>query len=413
MSTHSFVAHFLKQNNYLETLKAFEKEHGSPISTETGHDESLDQIIQDRVSFSKDFEILDLLLNDANQAIVDQELPNWSTPYPSTKYKLKEVTGLTISAAIVTDKVIASSNDGSISIYDYEGNRLSRKERFLGGVVAKSVVSVGKNDVLIVGMNGNIYLCRLEGDELVKLFDLALHKGLVVDCGYAEVNQNRYFVTIGWDKMVKLVKISKDKIEEIATYKLTLAGTCIGVCGYNGSVIVVLGRTESTLLDVLALENLENNVPEMVPVYKISLNDAEFMANGFTPRCISIAQGKTKPLIAVATSQEPFMRVIIVSLSKEAIESKDNKVRRGQILTNTNSMAPQDKFSQPLICWRQPHASGVWAFGEDGIIRCLDVKKQQVVAAIDGHKGRVKCVAMGTKMVTFGADKKAYRWTEN
>ena len=82
-------------------------------------------------------------------------------------------------------------------------------------------------------------------------------------------------------------------------------------------------------------------------------------------------------------------------------------------MTNTNSMAPQDKFSQPLICWRQPHASGVWAFGEDGIIRCLDVKKQQVVAAIDGHKGRVKCVAMGTKMVTFGADKKAYRWTEN
>lgn len=412
MSTHSFVAHFLKQNNYLETLKAFEREHGSPISTETGHDESLDQIIQDRVSFSKDFEILDLLLDDANQAIVDRELPNWSTPYPSTKHKLEEVSGLTVSAAIVGDKVIASSNDGSISVYDEEGKRVSRKERFLGGVVAKAVVGVGRNDVLIVGMNGIIHLCRVEECDLVKLSDLALHKGLVVDCGYAEVALDRYVATVGWDKMVKLVKITNDKIEEIAAYKLTLAGTCVGVCGYAGRVIVVLGRTESTLLDVLAWETAGTHGPELIPVYKISLNDAEFMANGFTPRCLSVAQGATKPLIAVATSQEPYMRVIVVSLSKEAIESKDGKVRRGQILTNTNSMAPQDKFSQPLISWRQPQASGVWAFGEDGVIRCLDVKKQQVVAAIDGHKGRVKCVAMGANMVTFGADREAYRWTE-
>ncbi|RLV82589.1 Uncharacterized protein JA9_003741 [Meyerozyma sp. JA9] len=412
MSTHSFVAHFLKQNNYLETLKAFEREHGSPISTETGHDESLDQIIQDRVSFSKDFEISDLSLDDANQAIVDRELPNWSTPYPSTKHKLEEVSGLTVSAAIVGDKVIASSNDGSISVYDEEGKRVSRKERFLGGVVAKAVVGVGRNDVLIVGMNGIIHLCRVEECDLVKLSDLALHRGLVVDCGYAEVASDRYVATVGWDKMVKLVKITNDKIEEIAAYKSTLAGTCVGVCGYAGRVIVVLGRTESTLLDVLAWETAGTQGPELVPVYKISLNDAEFMANGFTPRCLSVAQGATKPLIAVATSQEPYMRVIVVSLSKEAIESKDGKVRRGQILTNTNSMAPQDKFSQPLISWRQPRASGVWAFGEDGVIRCLDVKKQQVVAAIDGHKGRVKCVAMGANMVTFGADREAYRWTE-
>lgn len=406
MSVPSFIAEYLQQNNYLKTLKAFEIEHGTPISTHTGHNETLEQILCDRISYTADFEIKGLQLSDKNQAIVDQELPKWSTPYAKSQQEIPGITGLVIAAGIIEKKLILSTNDGTVKVCNTEGKLLWQKPRFLDGVVTRAIVVIDKHRILAIGMNGSAYLYGMDGDELHRKAKIDLHRGLIIDSNYAVVGNKTYAVTLGWDKWIKVMEIGEESLDEIASYQTTLPGTCIGITDAYGRATVVLGHTESTLLQVLELEH--GSEQKLKPIYKISLNDAEFMTHAFTPRNIKIAATGNGPLVAVATSEQPYMRVIVLKLQSDT--AKDNSVLRNQVLTNTNTGVPQDKFSQPLISWRHP-ATGIWVFGEDGIVRGIDVQSQREVVSIVGHKSRIKCVAVGEAIVTFASDQSVSIYT--
>ena len=99
------------------------------------------------------------------------------------------------------------------------------------------------------------------------------------------------------------------------------------------------------------------------------------------------------PLIAVGTSHEPYMRLIIVPLQDLANEPS---IKRNQIIKNLNTMSPQDRYSQPIIAWRlqksnNNKASGVWVMGDDGTIRGIDIVEDQVIVELkDGHQGKIK-----------------------
>lgn len=157
---------------------------------------------------------------------------------------------------------------------------------------------------------------------------------------------------------------------------------------------------------------------QLTQLYKISLNDAEFTASGFSPRLITIHDADV-PLIAVATSHEPFMRLIIVPLLDI---SSNIPIKRNQIIKNLNTMSPQDKYSQPIIAWRlckeeDDRASGVWVMGDDGVIRGIDIIDDRVAIELnDGHNGKIKDFISFIdqngveKLVTSGVDKEIIEW---
>lgn len=114
-------------------------------------------------------------------------------------------------------------------------------------------------------------------------------------------------------------------------------------------------------------------------------------------------------LLAVATSSEPHMKVIIVRLlfpststidesrhsapdatvtqASQALEALALQNREdAAILIQANTFAPQTSYSTPQVAWR-PDGSGVWVNGDDGVVRGIEIKTGKVVALLkDGHE---------------------------
>ena len=100
---HKLIADYLKENNYLETLKQFENEHGNPIPATKLLDESLSDIINDRIQYNT---LLDdnktnegvINVNDELapelKVIITQQFSNWITPFPHQPSKLIDIDGL-------------------------------------------------------------------------------------------------------------------------------------------------------------------------------------------------------------------------------------------------------------------------------------------------------------------------------
>lgn len=411
MSIYDLIGNFLKDKGFEETLSAFEREYGKPIDTVLHEDEeSLFDIIADRNKFrtikgqgdGEDVDVNGLGTKDDDLLlprlqIIAGKLPNWTIPYPKNLQILAGVGGLVISSCILqSGTVVVSTADLKIHVIEGKG-KMSTHSRPIGGVVVKKVVPLGEGDrVLLCGMNGKVYICKCGEQQFDVIEEFQAHNKLITDI---QVYQGRYIVTLGWDFLLKVFNIDKDcKVEPLAECKLSVQGTCFTVTQFEGRDYVVLGKNEHTLLEVYDLNGLELQ-------YKISLNDAIFSTAGFTPRCV-ISNGGA---IVVATSHEPFMRLIIVTLSNEG-----GSIRRDQIIRNLNTMAPQDKFSHAIIGWRNDY-SGIWCAGEDGIVRGIDIKQQRVIVEMPSHKGKIKSFSYGLQsgeeiFITSGVDRELKLW---
>lgn len=217
---------------------------------------------------------------------------------------------------------------------------------------------------MLLGMSGKLYLTDEKFNEIEVIDTLSR---FIIDANHVHSNGVDYIVILTWNSMLKLVKLNESSV--VAALKLDQQGTCFDITTYRGEIVIVLGKLENTLLDVITIQE-----EQFASKYKISINDAEFTTSSFSPRFITISQKGGIPLVAVATSHEPYMRVIITSLI-DFETSPLPPIARHQIIKNLNTLSPQDKFSQPLIAWRHnsEKESGIWVMGDDGVVRGLDL----------------------------------------
>lgn len=413
MSVHSFVAHFLKEHGYHETLRTFEAEYGKAISTDLPHAEALDDIIADRMKYlSTDTKpVHDRLLDPALKEIKSGQIKEWSAPYPQKSDDFVLVSELVVDSAVIEVEgkkfILLGTSKMSLVVADFEtGEKVLTLKNVIGRIVIRKVV-VASQYVLLCGMNGKIYMGEFSENMLqfTIIAEEQIHPRLVADLKVVKWKDSYHLVSLGWDLMVKVFEVSPAGLAlKGEPYKLSNQGCCMDVCVYQEKLVVLVGKNEITLLDVLCMEH-----ETLELVFKIALNDAEFSASGFTPRCVRIFNEGGVPLVAVGTSHEPYMRVVLVSLKELGTEGSN--IRRDQIITNINTLSPQDKYSQAQIEWRHD-GSGLWVIGEDGDVRGLDLEKEEIVLDLKKHDGRIKAVVVEDDvLVTCGVDRRVVKWT--
>lgn len=428
---HKLIAHFLQENNYPETLKQFESEHGSPIEPSKLIDESLTEIINDRINFSQLSNQFENQINIHDEhdvsndikAIVDHQFRHWISPSPTHREKLIDLDGLVISSSYHNGLVYMSTSSSKVYVLEQDGKSIHHTTF---PVVIKKIIPL-ENDhdelqLLFVGMNGMFYLSEWKDDTLNTITEFPAHKRLIVDAKYIKFNDTRYIITLGWDFYLRLIKLENQQFSVLSEVKLTQQGTCFDVTNYENQLVIVLGKLENTLLDVYTI-----NQDQLGLLYKISLNDAEFTSSSFSPRCITIQSNAAIPVIAVATSHEPYMRLIIVSLKEIELIQQDSQnapIKRNQIIKNLNTMSPQDKYSQPIISWRlihpentHPKNSGVWIMGDDGVIRGVDLIHEKPILTLSGaHQGKIKEFITyfdseyNERLISCGVDREVTIW---
>ncbi|OBA24063.1 hypothetical protein METBIDRAFT_30409 [Metschnikowia bicuspidata var. bicuspidata NRRL YB-4993] len=422
MSVHSFIAHFLKENGYKETLRTFEAEHGNIILPELPHEETLETIIADRLRYlsidQKNGPDYDEVLSDDLQAVKSTQLKPWLAPYPKTPLELGPVSELIVDCAILTQKTgeyaLLATSAKSLVVADLRTKKVVLKiQAVIGNVVVRRIVVAG-DLVLLCGMNGKVTSGRLSENlcGFDALSETQIHPRLVTDIKVVTWHGETYVVSMGWDFHVKVHVVDKSdgfKLKPVGTpYKLANQGSCLDAVVYENKLYVLVCKREITLMDVLCLNEKEAFYLDC----RLALNDAEFSASGFSPMCVKIFQENEVacPLVAVGTSHEPHMRVIVVLL-REVGQKDDLFILRNQILCNLNTYSPQDKYSDAQIQWRYD-GSGVWIIGDDGVIRGLDVFDKSVDVKLHGHDGRIKCGAFyGDKVLSCGTDRKVIEWS--
>ncbi|ODV78601.1 uncharacterized protein CANTADRAFT_26638 [Suhomyces tanzawaensis NRRL Y-17324] len=404
MSAFQLVAQFLHDKGYLETLAQFQKEHGKPIAFDE-LDESLEDIVKDRTVYKTiEQNVEDLKLSEWTEHPLAEELAEWKDGALPSAQEVAGIDELVISGASDANYLFLTTNKLTVEVVDVQTGKIKKSlSQVLGRVVVKNVVPLTDQRVIFIGMDGKFHLFHYDADvELEKVSSIQGHKRLVVDARNIRVGEKEYVVSLGWDFMLKVFEVT-NQIVPVAELKLTSQGTCFDVVNYKGDTVIVLGKHESTLLEVI---RLNVDAKQLVPQYKISLNDAEFTQYGFSPMAVAIdTTTMPVPLVVVGTSHEPYMRLIVVSLAEYGV-AKD--IARNQILKNVNSMSPQDKYSQALVVFR---GSGVWVAGDDGVLRGIDLKHGKVVAEHGGHNGKIKHLQAATGgLVSCGTDKVVKVW---
>ena len=417
MSVHSFVAQFLKENGYLETLRTFEAEYGKVIPLELPHDETLEGILNDRLKYlaidaQNEPEFEEILSKDL-KTIKDTQLKPWLAPYPKNRQDLGPVSELVVDCAILSRNganfaLLATSGKSLIVVSLETGKEIARVNSVIENVVIRRII-VAENLVFLCGMNGKVTIGKLAEDfeNFEVLSETQIHQRLVTDMKVITFRGKLHLISIGWDFLVKVHELDGNhQLTPVGVpYKLANQGSCFDATVYHDKLYVLVCKKEITLMDVLCLDK-----QELVLDCRVALNDAEFSASGFTPMSIKIHhQPDSVPLIAVGTSHEPHMRVIIL-LMQNVGQNDKLMILRNQILCNLSTLSPQDKYSDAQIQWRFD-GSGVWIIGDDGVIRGLDLVNKSVVT-LHGHEGRIKCVSFfEDKLVSCGTDRNVIEWT--
>lgn len=431
MLVYELIAQFLKDKNYTDTLALLEREYGKAIPTDTPFDESLEDIVTDRINFKNMNDNLDRLnldfVSDDVKNIVSNQIHEWTSPYPQISVSIPCDFGLVVTSCLINyggrPLLFIGTAHMEFVVIDLNQNKiLLKKVGLIGKVVIKKIISLKRNEIIVTGMNGRIYWFRFDISDmqlnLSLIEEFQVHSKLVTDIKSIEFNGDTYIFSLGWDFHLKVFQLIGSSIRPVTEIRLKTQGTCFDVTEYKGNIVLVLGKIENTLLEVY---NLKENILKLVN--KISLNDAEFTSSGFTPRCLSIQKvSDNVPLVAVGTSHEPYMRLIIVPLKEVKLEESNNTIPilRNQIIRNINTLSPQDKYSQSLLSWRPSNgkSTGVWVIGEDGNLRGIDLQKGKKLIELVGHDGNIKTFASGIRdhnnevLVTFGIDRNIKLWTQ-
>lgn len=431
-TTELLIADYLRRKGLYNTLRSFEADIGVSTNNTIKY-EPLEHIVQDRIRYLEH----DIFKPKTNDTLVDNKVfQQWVEP---TVEEFKElgvhelvihisISDFKIDDGLIKKVLFVTSSDKKLSLIDLETNELIKVFDGLHKSVGKCAYGInGSNRFLSCGMDGLIKLFEFVNGEAKFISETQLHRRIITDLKLwvDENNNDVYIFSIGWDLQLKISIIKDSGIEIISNFKLLSNATSVSLSEFNSKPILFLTRLDSTQLSLFTFQ-----ISRLFEISRISLNDAEFSTHGFTPVSISISSKKIADttLIAIGTSHIPYMRLIILTLPDLIPLISDlydelpkeqhltsTPIHRGHILVNYNTLAPQDKYSTGVVCWRIDN-SGIWISGDDGIIRGIDLKNGEIVKELGkGHDKRIKCMIideLNSKeiIISSGIDKHLNYW---
>lgn len=346
----------------------------------------------------------------------------------------------------------------------------------LNGQPIKIITGIpNTNHIIISDMNGSVTSMKFLIDKDTDSWNLVnslhskssnvkLHRRLITDFKFMAFKENNnssllgYFASIGWDSRINVGSLhlidGKIQILVIGDYKLFTNPTSVLMLKdkVTNLPIILVGRLESSLLTIFTVSSHNEKNNKLIEIAKLSLNDSEFSSHSFQPMAMAtISFHDNDTIITIATDHVPYMRLITVvvpsldeilacelgtlnidtkgldvystlekmskthSEAKESFQSK-TPILRSYIMSNFNSLSPQDKYSNAIILSR-PHCSGLWIPGDDGKLRGFDLRTGTVIETLDSNDGRAKSAFIGKcgndseVIVVCGAvDKKICIW---
>lgn len=415
MSVHNYIAKFLKENGYHKTLEAFCDEHDAPLDTDIVHSGEIDPLLIDKLnelSTSKDRTSAFSKSLDSPWMVEQPQLHSWTQLDLSCSSKLPLIDGLVIDCAISPDGlgIFATAARKLIIANVNTGQILMDAKNAIGNFVVRKVEIVGEYLVL-GGINGLVQTARFNASsaKLELIESIQAHERLIIDMKVIKSGDATLIVTLGWDKYVQIFKLNDDGKLTVYLERILISGigTCLEAFSDEEKIYIVVGLQASSLLDVVTICSNGSSI------YKVATSDVEYSSITSFPMCISgVVITGLGPVIAVATSQEPYMRIVLISLANLSKEDGAS-IQRSQILANFNTLSPQDKYSEAKVIFR-PNGEGVWIFGDDGIIRALELSSGSITHEFKAHEGRIKAMALlNDSIITCGIDRDIKFWKED
>lgn len=408
MSVPALIAHYLRTHKYSDTLKAFELEYGKPITSSLPNNETLEEIIYDRFEFLKlESELAELNHNES-------VFRPWSVPFPNSPCKLP-ISALVLGTCGIGSNLWLTTTDKRIILYDIDQEKTIKV--YQQREIYKMVAAGKPGEVILVSMSGVITRCSSE--TLDPIATIKAHGRLIHELRI--LSDKEYIVTqSSVERSIKVYAYETFELVSLLQIHPSSGGqpSCIEIVPTSSGTLLVVGQEENTLLSIY-------NITSMTLLYKVLLNDAEFSSTLFTPRIIRYKLIASKHYLAVGTSHEPFMRLIVIEIPditppKPVLTAehetlppalKPCTILRNAIASNINTLSPQDKFLQPQLFWRK-HGMGILIPGDDGCVRGIDLQRQEVVVTVKVNDGAFKSLALmnlnSEALVTCGIDKQVY-----
>jgi WD40 repeat protein len=244
-----------------------------------------------------------------------------------------------------------------------------------------------------------------------------------------------FLATAGWDRKVFLYLLIPDENlspvhvqEPIASLELpSLPESLLFHVDErdDSSVYLICSRRDSTFLYFYRINNYallssDHATPD-VNGYQLVLAGKQNLApyanswSAFSPSCLAV-HPTDATLIAVATSSQPHMKVLLVRLllpnsptnhqQQEEERHRPLDTTRAEqhheareaaaVLFHVNALISQTQYSLPLVTWR-PDGSGVWVASDEGVIKGLDLSGKIVCELRGGHDAgsKIRCLDVG------------------
>jgi WD40 repeat protein len=482
------VARFLKANHYTkvspsrqiynlivtgeQTLGAYLTEAGLPEDagdTKPG-DWTIEQILEEKTQYDSSL---------AFERQGEEGNSGWPLPAPD-----KAVEPVRVNSNVLCVSGTSNPADRDEAIYvtaaDRSWSQLTAKEPFertqsitnAHGSPVLSISVLHGRYVFSTSMSGQLMLHDLEG----RLLDSCRHHlKYAVQVVAGVVANNKWIVaTAGWDQKIHIYAPQDELVENYTPSEDAEEPYIEGVLGEpiytinmatnpesmvlvrhpdTSELYLIAARRDSTFLyyyRITPTASESSSSQSSKTTYSVQETGKQNLAPhsnawiAFSPACLSVCP-TDQSLLAVATSQLPHMKLIIVRLlfptsgytsgvptsepTTQAAQARAalaiQNIEDKAIQLHVSTMAPQTPYSTPQVVWR-PGGKGVFVNADDGVIRGIDTQSGKVVSYLKGHEvgSKVRTLYAGYEagndgsakkeiLVSGGFDKKVFIWRVN
>ncbi|KAL3232377.1 hypothetical protein RNJ44_04293 [Nakaseomyces bracarensis] len=425
--TQILIAQYLQEKNLNETLASFLKETECSYSDIANHAEygeklSLESIVRDRVHFKQD--------TSTNRPI-NRELVkfnSWNYAKHFETFQLPPIGSLVIDSKFIKtpnlgNQLLLSSADRKTYFIKIEkDNGDFDKWRVVNhNSVCKFCGAFEDTDICyFVTIDGNLILYDgFEGKEIRKY---SLETRIVSHLKLLRSGNSHnswYFIYTGLDNKLRAAILNLDDISTplfdiIAETKLLSKSTSLEAITNpkNSKPIILVSRLDYTSILVFSL-TLEDKLEHYS---NIALNDAQFMSHSFNAldmKLITMPGDIQKRNLVVATSHNPYMRLIVVNLEdlSDMIATLSNGEIRtyyDKVLENILTKVPQDAYSQPIIVV-DDSIGGIMVGSNEGLF-AVDLNKKdswKFKVTNDNEENRIKTIDIKSDgTIFFGTSEK-------
>ncbi|KKZ59160.1 hypothetical protein EMCG_05458 [[Emmonsia] crescens] len=472
------VARFLRSNNYEQTLATFLEEAGLPPTTgastlESGDENwTIEKIMEEKNVFDKSLAFERVARGEGQDG--------WKIPAPSTPTTLETPSASNLLSVTVqpyikasedghpeeSSMIIATGADKRVSLFEIGPPHplIATYEDLVDSPILCGIPLYDGAYRAVTTMSGQLVL--FQGPKVIASRKDHTKYAVSVVAFQEEPPevQTTWLATAGWDSRIYIYRITVPDVgallsigEPLAVIKTATLPECIRFMRNQGTrdLVLLASRRDSTNLYYYRVESPFNrlqradtinvNSPKLYECPLLGKQNLAPHSNAwvaFSPACFAPSP-QDPTLLAVATSSQPYMKLMIVRVLMPSPGSRQGSAPRATqalqaradlgiqnredaaIIAQVNTMAPQTAYSIPQVVWR-PDGSGVWVNGEDGVIRGIEAKTGKLVVSLEGgHEpgSKIRSIWAGwvrmqnggngleERLVSCGFDKKLIIWT--